>query len=202
MNDLFTLIDSRIKKSQDKSLLKSTPCTVIGTDGNYYIVQLISDDATYKVLNRSGSKVSIGDSATLFYNGNLINENNCYIGATNYKDENVFYGNAFTGSIANHNDSVFTQNIQANTQTNCTLMFNAVFLGGQGTLTLTLNIDGQAHPFKSYATLHQGEYTTISFNVPFSLSVGSHTVSVYANGTGSIENILGCVMGNDIEEVN
>lgn len=202
MNDLLTLIDLRIKKNQDKSSLKSAPCTVIGTDGDYYIVQLIADNATYKVLNRSGSKVSVGDNATLFYNGNLINENNCYIGAVTYKDERLFYGNAFTGSIVNYNNPIFAQSIQANVQTNCILAFNAVFLGGQGTTTLTLNIDGQAHPFKSYVTLHQGEHSTISFNIPLSLVVGQHTISIYASGDGTIENILGCVIGNGIEEVS
>lgn len=202
MNDLLTLIDLRIKKNQDKSSLKSTPCTVIGIDGDYYTVQLISDNATYKALNRSGSKVGIGDNVTLFYNGNLINETNCYIGATAFKDEQMLYGNTTTGNVNNISNPIFTETVKANAQANCILVFNTVFLGGQGTLTLTINIDGTAHPFKSFTTLHQGEYSTISFNVPFPLSIGQHTISVYANGDGTAEYILGCIIGNGIEEVN
>lgn len=202
MNDLLTLIDSRVKKCQDKSSLKSTPCTVIGTDGDYYVVELISDKATYKVLNRSGSKVAIGDNATLFYNGNLITENNGYIGAVTYKDEQMLYGTTTTGSVNNLSNPILTKTVQAKAQANCILVFNSVFLGGQGTLTLTLYIDGTAHPFKSLTTLHQSEYSTISFNIPFSLTVGQHTVNVYASGDGTAEYILGCVIGNGIEEVN
>ena len=51
MNELFKLIDDRIKKYDDHTTLKSVPCKVLSIDDEYYTVSLIENNATYKVLN-------------------------------------------------------------------------------------------------------------------------------------------------------
>ena len=209
MNELFRLIDERIKKYNDNATLKSVPCKILSIDNEYYTVALIENNATYKVLNRSGARAEVGDNVSLYYHGDIINSNNAYIGAVIYRPDNsespipeldVIYGDSYTGDLSNHDGVTFTLYVMCEQQTNCLFLYSVnANSSTQGEITLSVYVDGEEHPFSNTTTIVANGKVTPALNLPLILNEGVHEVWVVGSGTGIITGMNGCLMGHGIK---
>lgn len=200
MDELYELIDSRIKKVQDNTSLKSLPCVIVDiyNDG-YVIVQPIGSEVTYRVLNYSGTDIRRGDNALLFYTGDVLS-NNGYIGASFYRpNSNSLPLFSHTGNAALHSGAAAEGFIQVERASQIACFFNAVVYGSNtttGTISFRVHIDSRSQSFLSIDTIHPGEYKTISFNDIINVTQGVHEIYVYASGVGTVTDVESHVSGD------
>jgi len=212
LNEFLQIIDSRIKQAQESDYitLKSVPCTAIDVEDNGYVsVRLTSNNAVYRVLNRSGAKVEVGDNVSLYYKGNIISSHSAYIGAVIYRPDNsessipeldVIYGDSYTGDLSNHDGVMFTLYVMCEQQTNCLFLYSVNANSSiQGEITLSVYVDGEAMAFSNTTTIVANGKVTPALNLPLVLNEGVHEVWVVGSGIGVITGMNGCLMGHGIE---
>lgn len=200
MDDLYELIDLRIKKIQDNTSLHSIPCVITDIENNGYLtVQPIGSEVTYRVLNYSGTDVRRGDNALLFYTGNVLS-NNGYIGASSYRPNSgqltLF---PYTGNTETHSGAAADGFIEVEQATQITCFFNAVVHGTNstsGTISFRVFVDTRPWGYMTIDTINPNEYRTISFNDVISVGQGIHEIFVYASGVGTVMTVESYVMGS------
>jgi len=204
VNDLYSLIESVAQKKIDNlNLTKTAPCKVIKTFDNGNVeIELVANGARYTVPNYSGSQLSLGETAQLFYRG-IIDSNTAYIGASIYKGGGGQTNNckmrARIGGLSDTYMWVSKSAITATRDTNVTVTYNSSLFGvTDGTADFIIYIDGIEQDYKPIASLTTGIYTHISFSVPVFLEQGEHVVEIYGLGTGSINAACGFVSGQHI----
>lgn len=87
-------------------------------------------------------------------------------------------------------------------QTCCYLEIGAVILGEDTeNARISVYYDGAVQSFRPIMTVHEGEYTTLHFQVPLTAEPGTHAVEVNASGTCIAELVSSYVWGQNITEV-
>lgn len=202
MDELFELIDSRIKKND--SSLRSVPCKVISIDENDLVeVELISNKAKYSVHNYSGSHVEVGETVQLFYKG-IIENNTAYIGVSYYKDYNIknitmdskkdFMGQSDTCSILSQLEFI------AYYDTNISVIMNCSLTGIENKVVeFTMLVDGVEQTYKPMINT-TNLYSHMNFSLPISLLKGKHTVSINVLGICEINRAFAYVSGQHIDK--
>ena len=192
MENLFTLIDERVKKVMGSSaFVSSTPCIVTDIYENEMVhVKLLSNDTEYTVPNWSGSCLNIGERVSLFYRGIISNET-CYIGASLNKDVNTngyVYGEAYLGELQDENRNIAVIDFY-NSSENILLGFDAVIQGDSETVSngiISIYIDGVLKRYKPTFTTVLDGYTHCSFTLPYSISNDIHTIEIKCECENSI----------------
>lgn len=199
MNELFQLIDSRIKE-RDRSL-KTVPCKVVKIlENNMTEIELITDNSHYIVSNCSGSSLSIGETVQLFYNG-MISQSS-YIGAAPYfnTDIQLIEVSAQTGILDGESETEIAQiNLTAIKDTFVTINFNGNIDGiEKGVIKFTVYVDDIICAYQPMINVDIDSHTHICFAIPYFLSSGEHIVKIYGFGLGNINNICSFVSGQYI----
>lgn len=204
MSDLYSLIESVAQKKIDSlNLTKTAPCKVVKTFDNGNVeIELVVNGARYTVPNYSGSQLSLGETAQLFYRG-IINSNTAYIGASIYKGVGGQINNckmrARIGGLSDTYMWVAKSAITATHDTNVTVIYNSSLFGvTDGTADFVICVDGIEQDYKPVTSLTTGIYIHISFSVPVFLEQGEHVVEIHGVGTGSINAACGFVSGQYI----
>lgn len=190
MNDLFMLIDERVKKAMDSSsFVSSVPCVVTNVYDNEMVrVRLATNDIEYTVPNWSGSSVYVGERVYLFYKG-FLSQNSSYVGASINKDTNInqyVYGEAYTGELDGEDKNIAIIDF-CNVSDNVLLGFDALILGGNNSVNGTINIyiDGKLKRYKPMFTTISNGYVHCSFTLPYSIKGGVHTIEIKCNCTNA-----------------
>lgn len=98
----FKVLENERSKVADRENVKSIPCLVQELLGNERVrVKTISTNAEYIVPNRSGNDVLVGENVSLFYQGNIINEGQAYIGSVLNKRSSKYYTKPETDDMLN-----------------------------------------------------------------------------------------------------
>lgn len=184
MENLFTLIDERVKKVMSSSaFISSTPCEVADIYENEMVrVKLLSNGTEYTVPNWSGSRLNVGEIASLFYRG-TISADTCYVGASLNKDANsngCVYGEAYLGELQDENRNIAVIDFY-NSSENILLGFDAVIQGDSETVSngiISIYIDGVLKRYKPTFTTVLDGYTHCSFTLPYSISNDIHTIEI------------------------
>lgn len=184
MENLFTLIDERVKKVMGSSaFISSTPCEVTDIYENEMVrIKLLSNGAEYTVPNWSGSRLNVGEITSLFYRG-TISANTCYVGASLNKDANTngyVYGEAYLGELQDENRNIAVIDFY-NSSENILLGFDAVIQGDSETVSngiISIYIDGVLKRYKPTFTTVLDGYTHCSFTLPYSISNDIHTIEI------------------------
>lgn len=201
MDELLKLIDNRVKANQMRSAVKSLPCTVTEVASeNAVTVKVRSTGAKYTVPNYSGSAVSVGESAMLYYTGDILTGLNAYIGASINKEtaSNVGFvtGAVYTGALFEDSRTVALCRFNTDSHTTIQIIFNFVLYGTSSSASnLQVILDGVEQSFKPLFVVSSGQYITTSINLPASVLSGSHTVVIQGDGDNTIYrgqlNVLG-----------
>lgn len=184
MENLFTLIDERVKKVMSSSaFISSTPCEVTDIYENEMVrVKLLSNGTEYTVPNWSGSRLNVGEIASLFYRG-TISADTCYVGASLNKDANTngyVYGEAYLGELQDESRNIAVIDFY-NSSENILLGFDAVIQGDSETVSngiISIYIDGALKRYKPIFTTVLDGYTHCSFTLPYSISNDIHTIEI------------------------
>ena len=208
MNELLNLIDKRIEKhSRSSKGLISVPCRVLEIfSNNTARVLVLENGAEYTVSNYSGSDLLIGENVQLFCQGSVSSGRFMYIGAAVNKqsDSSSFgcvIGNAMTGEVFSNERIVSRINIYCKSESPCSLFFNATIFGNlSGDLKINCYIDEIIDSFIVTKTIRVNEHSIVSFSLPFSPTIGSHSIEVSATGVGNIISLNSYVLGNQIEK--
>lgn len=191
MDNLFLLIDERVKKMMNTStFVSSVPCIVLQIYDNEMVrVKTMSNDVEYTVPNWSGSSLSVGERVNLFYKGNLLSESTSYIGASLNKDSSYSYvdGEAYLGELQDEYRDVSVIDFSCNSE-NVLLGFDAIIRGGAEVSNGTINIyiDGRLQRYKPMFTTIINGCTHCSFTFPYRLGSGLHSIVIKAKCKNSV----------------
>lgn len=206
MGALEELIQREIDKRLVKSALISTvPCRVIEElENETYMVQLITNKSRYTLVNYSGSPLTIGENVQVFYRGDIITPQSAYIGASLTKDNGIgyIYGDNTTNISLNERVMVSEIIFDNKKETIANIVFNAVVGSNElGDYAFEIYVDDIKQDFDLIGTVVENTFSPCSFVVPVEISeIGTHTVRIYGEGTGSIARIKSYVFGQNIFE--
>ena len=192
MDELLKLIDNRVKANHMRSAVKSLPCTVTEVASeNAVTVEVRSTGAKYTVPNYSGSAVSVGESAMLYYTGDILTGLNAYIGASINKEtaSNVGFvtGAVYTGALFEDSRTVALCRFNTDSHTTIQIIFNFVLYGTSSSASnLQIILDGVEQSFKPLFVVSSGQYITTSIDLPASVLSGNHSVIIQGNGANTI----------------
>lgn len=208
MDELFKLIDERIKKKEkDSVFVSSVPCVVIDIlEEEMVRVKIMSNGAEYVLPNWSGSILTTGERALVFYNGTIVDSNTAYVGASINKSDKAnlknVSGEVFLGALTNEKRDLATI-LFSNRAEGVLLCFNANIEGDTaiGNGTISIYIDGVLYDYEPvFSTIING-YTHLSFSLPLNLESGEHKAVIKGMGEyATLNNIVAYVFG-DIDVV-
>lgn len=206
MNDIISLIDSRVEKilSQDTAL-KSMPCRVKEIiSESKVVVESIENGAQYTVPNYSGSDVHVGENVQVFYKVNLSNTKS-YIGASLNKptsDElQIVMGNVTTGEILGDNHVFGNVYVECDKSLYAHLFVNVNLLGNStSNVSITAYVNINAQDYIAKQTLNNSYYSNVSYSIPIYLATGRNEITLKISGNGNITD--GCIYasGHGIRE--
>ncbi len=75
-----------------------------------------------------------------------------------------------------------------------------VILSGDGLVSTAVCLDGIAQTLRPKITLHDGEYSTLHFNLPLNVSGGTHQIRIVMRGTADISDIQAFVWGQEVKK--
>lgn len=109
----------------------------------------------------------------------------------------------YDDDLTGERQTVARGGISCRSAVDCYADIGLVFKATQDcTATVRVYLDGIAQIFQPIQTLHEGEYTTLHFNVDLSPAAGTHTVEVKAVAYAEIADIRAIVRGQDITEAS
>ncbi|MBR4880858.1 MAG: hypothetical protein IKU19_02930, partial [Clostridia bacterium] len=109
----------------------------------------------------------------------------------------------YDDELTGERQTVARGGISCRSAVDCYADIGLVFKATQDcTATVRVYLDGIAQIFQPIQTLHEGEYTTLHFNVDLSPAAGTHTVEVKAVAYAEIADIRAIVRGQDITEAS
>lgn len=212
MNDIISLIDSRIEKSLNQdTALKSMPCRVKEIiSESKVVVESIENGAKYTVPNYSGSDVHVGENVQVYYKVNLSNTKS-YIGASIYKPDGggsdslrintVYLNTDDEAELGNELLEIAEGYFTSNSAQDCFFHMNALVEAIANTVvTFHVLFDGVMQDFISVNTMSQNEIRTIELTVPIESVSGEHTITIEAIGLAEIQRLKAYVWGQDIIE--
>lgn len=207
MDNLLTLIDSRIAQTdRNSSSIKSIPCRVEEVLGNNYVrVKMITTGAIYDLLNKSGTAVTVGETAQIYYTG-LFNSKSAYVGAVTTKDSagsetplSLVVGETQLIEIFDSGKVVGTCDFAVKANAVCIIQFNVTLWGVNGGNThFAFALDDNVI-YEPILTTHVGEYISQSFSIPFEIISGTHVLEIKAIGDGLVSNASVMVYGHGVE---
>lgn len=211
MDNLLTLIDSRIAQAdRSSSSIKSIPCRVEEIlDNNYVRVKMITTGAMYDLLNKSGTAVTVGETAQVYYTS-LFNSKSAYIGAVANKDSgggnetplSLVVGETQLIEIFNSEMVVGTCDFAVKANAVCIIQFNVTLWGVNGGNThFAFALDNNVI-YEPILTTHVGEYISQSFSIPFEIISGTHVLEIKAIGDGLVSNASVMVYGHGVESAD
>lgn len=211
MDNLLTLIDSRIAQTdRNSSSIKSIPCRVEEVlDNNYVRVKMITTGAIYDLLNKSGTAVTVGETAQVYYTG-LFNSKSAYVGAVTNKDSgggnetplSLVVGETQLIEIFDSEMVVGTCDFAVKANTVCIIQFNITLWGVNGGNThFAFALDNNVI-YEPILTTHVGEYISQSFSIPLEIITGTHTLEIKAIGDGLVSNASVMVYGHGVESAD
>lgn len=204
--DIIDLIDSRIETAMMQSnYLCTVPCIVTDKldSGNVEVI-VVSSGTKYVVPNLSGTALQVGQSAQLYYQGNISKYRMMFIGAS-FQNKvinlNYILGNITTGSVEN-GKTIFDNTFRAITETNIYINGNINYVGlSNGDISVTIKVDDVIiDDIIISKSLELNKVDQISFSYPMVVSSGLHDIKIIANGYATINNVKAYVMGIDIAE--
>lgn len=207
MDNLLTLIDSRIAQAdRNNASIKSIPCRVEEVLGNNYVrVKMITTGAIYDLLNKSGTAVTVGETAQIYYTG-LFNSKSAYVGAVTTKDSagsetplSLVVGETQLIEIFDSEKVVGTCDFAVKANAVCIIQFNVTLWGVNGGNThFAFALDDNVI-YEPILTTHVGEYISQSFSIPFEIISGTHVLEIKAIGDGLVSNASVMVYGHGVE---
>ena len=202
MDSLFGIIDARAQKKIDTSpLIKSLPCNVSEVLENGLVkVKTLSDGIEYSLSNLSGSPVAVGENVFVYYKGNTLSSRTGYIGAADFKSStNTVIGTARLTTLTNAEKNISKIEFTAY-QPKVMLVVNAICDNGDNSLVKNcrfgIYVDGVLQLYRPQCSvLPNGSYH-MSFVLPYSVSVGNHTITITGVGESiSISALTAFVFG-------
>lgn len=208
MNDIISLIDSRIEKSLNQdTALKSMPCRVKAVISNAKVlVESIENGVQYTVPNYSGSDVHVGENVQVYYKVNLSNTKS-YIGASLNKSSSssgeldVVMGEVVTGEILSDNHILGNVYVECDKILYAHLFVNVNLLGNSSSnISITIQVNTVTQDYIAKQTLNNLCYSNVSYSIPLRLSSGRNEIVIKISGSGNITD--GCVYasGHGIRE--
>lgn len=202
MDSLFGIIDARAQKKIDTSpLIKSLPCNVVEVLENGLVkVKTLSDGIEYNLPNLSGVPVSVGENVFVYYKGNTLSSRTGYIGATDFKSStNSVIGTARLTTLTNAEKIISKIEFTAY-QPKVMLVVNAICDNSDNSLVKNcrfgIYVDEVLQLYRPQCSvLPDGSYH-MSFVLPYSVSVGNHTINITGVGESiSISGLMAFVFG-------
>lgn len=204
MDNLFKLVDERVGKYMaNVPYIIAVPCVVTELLGNEMVkVRVVANDAILTIPNWSGSSVTVGESAQLFYRGNTLTERNSYLGATINKASasasTYVQAEVATGSLLITDRKIAGISF-GNTAENILLIFNAVVQGDishQGNGTIKIFVDDEQLAYSPLVSTIISGNIHVSFTLPLTLSIGTHNIVIKGSGNyATLTSINACVWG-------
>lgn len=190
MDALNQIIQREVNKTLTESdCLLSAPATIIMPTGNEkYLVKILATEAEYELYNYSGSALEVGENVQIFYRHGRISPQTAYIGAaiTRGSMEYVYGIERPTFSMIQF-DSI---------ETSCVICGNYVISGTDtGTVEFIIYVDDTPLVFVPSTNVVDGQLQTISFSLPYTLTSGSHLITININGEGEIVHAKSFVWG-------
>lgn len=193
-------IDQRLVKS---TLISTAPSRVVEIlENEMYIVQMITNDSRYKLMNYSGSSLNLNESVQIYYRGDHISSQSAYIGASLNKPNNIIYIYGIDKLKTLSTTPILISEIKFDNgnDTTVNVVFNAVINSNElGDYTFEIYIDGNKQNFDIMGTIAENGYDNCSFIIPVELSdAGTHLVQIYGEGTGEIVRLKSYIFGQHI----
>lgn len=206
MGALEQIIQNEVDKKLVKSTLISTaPYRVIAIlDNELYTVKSVTNNSQFNLYNYSGSSLEVGETVQVYYRGESVTNHNAYIGASLTKPNNIVYINGEDGLNISLNERTVVSEItfDNNKTTTINVVFNSVIGSNElGDYAFEIYVDDNKQDFDIIGTVVENTFSPCSFIVPVEISeIGTHTVRIYGEGTGSIARIKSYVFGQNIFE--